>query len=156
MGIPVTVDSDDLETLLFNAAVVKDIESALKARTRDPFTKQHLGLLTEAQERVEKLWRGALRAKSDADNAQPLPPLSKSQLHWLGDLEEREYLEIPSIIASDIAFLRKHNLVEVAPVKSAVFWGSGLPLYHDLAMYHIRITKRGLTLLKNEAARDTN
>jgi hypothetical protein len=69
MGKPVTVDSDDLETLLFTTGVVKQVEAAIAGQARDPLAFAAQPKLTAAHERVTATWRRALREPPPA----PLP-----------------------------------------------------------------------------------
>ena len=57
----VTVDLEDLETLVFVSAAIKTIESALAARHRDPFVVPHLAN-TAAHERLATAMRHAQRS----------------------------------------------------------------------------------------------
>jgi hypothetical protein len=61
MSVPVTVDSDDLEALLFCTAAIKSVEAALKAQSNDPLYEQAKPRLTAAHDRIANLWRGAVR-----------------------------------------------------------------------------------------------
>lgn len=67
MGIPVTVDSDDLEILLFATAAIKGVEYALKAQKNDPLYEQEKPKLTAAHDRMANLWRGAVRQAAAPD-----------------------------------------------------------------------------------------
>jgi hypothetical protein len=57
----VTVDLEDLTTVLFATGVVKTIEGALAARKNDPFVLPHLDF-TEAHDRMASEMRNATRA----------------------------------------------------------------------------------------------
>lgn len=62
MGTAVTVDSDDLEALLFATAAIKGVEQALKIASDDPFADSSKARLTQAHDRIANAWRGAKRA----------------------------------------------------------------------------------------------
>ena len=59
----VTVDLDDLETLVMTTGALKTIEGALNARKNDPFVQQHLEF-SGAHDRLASAMRGARRAGS--------------------------------------------------------------------------------------------
>lgn len=61
MGKPVTVDSDDLEALLFSTGGIKAIEDALQQRSEDPLVLQAKPRLTAAHDRLTAEWRRQLR-----------------------------------------------------------------------------------------------
>ena len=56
----VTVDLDDLETLVMTTGALKTIEGALATRKQDPFIRQYLGF-TEAHDRLATAMRNAQR-----------------------------------------------------------------------------------------------
>ena len=60
----VTVNSDDLEALLFATGGIKDLESALDQRKRNPMVISGVGRLAGAHDRLSAAWR---RAKRDVD-----------------------------------------------------------------------------------------
>lgn len=57
----VTVELEDLETIVFAAGAIKTIESTLNARKNDPFVRPHLDF-TEAHDRLTTAMRNATRA----------------------------------------------------------------------------------------------
>jgi hypothetical protein len=73
----VTVDLDDLETLVMTTGALKTIEGALQARKADPFVREHLEF-TAAHDRLATAMRNAMRA--DAGTLVP----------WDGELEDDE------------------------------------------------------------------
>jgi hypothetical protein len=84
----VTVDLDDLETLVMTTAALKTIEGALNARKNDPFVRQHLEF-GAAHDRLASAMRGAKRAGSgtlvDWDGA-----LDDKEIEFLRSLEDEE------------------------------------------------------------------
>jgi len=73
----VTVDLADLEKLVFAAAAIKTIESALQQRRNDPFIREHLDF-TEAHTRCTQAMREASRR--NAGTAVPYDePLTKEE-----------------------------------------------------------------------------
>lgn len=64
MGVPVTIDSDDLSVLLHGVAAIKNVEIALRQRDNDHDFALAKPKITEAVERVENAWRGALRKET--------------------------------------------------------------------------------------------
>ena len=61
MGIQVTVDSDDLEKLLYATGAIKQIEHALLNRKSDPFYQSAVNGIASAHERLNKAWNNARR-----------------------------------------------------------------------------------------------
>lgn len=57
----VTVDLDDLETIVMTTGALKTIEGALNARKNDPFVHQYLDF-SEAHDRLSSAMRNAKRA----------------------------------------------------------------------------------------------
>lgn len=57
----VTVELEDLETIVFATSVIKTIEGILNARKNDPFVRPHLDF-TEAHDRLATAMRNATRA----------------------------------------------------------------------------------------------
>ena len=62
----VTVDADDLETLLFSVNAIQGVEAALKARERDPLVLAKKGRISEAHDRLAAQWRRARRPEPEA------------------------------------------------------------------------------------------
>ena len=62
----VTVDADDLETLLFSVNAIQGVEAALKARERDPLVLAKKGRISEAHDRLAAQWRRAKRPEPEA------------------------------------------------------------------------------------------
>lgn len=60
----VTVDSDDLEALLFATSGIKDLENALDQRKRNPIVQSTKGKLEGAHDRLSIAWRRAKREAS--------------------------------------------------------------------------------------------
>ncbi len=80
MSTPVTVDSDDLKTLLFATAAIKGVENALKQAKDDPFLMDLTPPLTEAHDRLAKAWRGAERKATMPERFSPATEQEIKQL----------------------------------------------------------------------------
>lgn len=63
----VTVDLNDLETLVFATGAIKTIESVLASRKSDPFVTKHLDF-TDAHNRLAAAMRNARREEADGAN----------------------------------------------------------------------------------------
>lgn len=61
MGKPITVDSDDLEALLFSTGAIKALEAALVQAKDDPLVEQAKPRLTAAHDRLAADCRRGLR-----------------------------------------------------------------------------------------------
>lgn len=61
MGIPITIDSDDLQALLFATGAIKNIESAIKGWQTDPLVLQSKNDFKEAHDRIASEWRRVTR-----------------------------------------------------------------------------------------------
>jgi hypothetical protein len=62
--VAVTVDTEDLEALLFATSGIKDLEAALDQRRRNPMVTSTKGRLEGAHDRLSTAWR---RAKRNAE-----------------------------------------------------------------------------------------
>lgn len=80
----VTVDLDDLTTIVFATGVIKTIEGALASRRNDPFVRPHLDF-TEAHERLATAMRNASRREAGtAVNFDE--PLTRNEVRKLRDI----------------------------------------------------------------------
>lgn len=68
MGVPVRVDSDDLETLLFGTAAVKQIEQVVQGLDRDRSVMLSKPKFAAAHDRVAHVWQQSQAMQ------QPPPP----------------------------------------------------------------------------------
>lgn len=82
----VTVDLEDLETIVFATAAIKAIESALANRRSDPFVQSHLDY-TAAHDRLASAMRNATRAAAGTLVAfdEPLTKTEASALRYVLD-----------------------------------------------------------------------
>jgi hypothetical protein len=73
----VSVEYEDLETLVWATSVLKNIESLLVQRKSDPFIKPHLDF-TEAHNRCASVMRNSQRSSKD------------TVVPWDGELDDKE------------------------------------------------------------------
>lgn len=86
--ISITVDLEDLETLVLTTGALKIIEGALSQRKTDPFVRQHLDF-TAAHDRLASSMRNARRA--EAGTLVPWDgPLTEIEETLLRDLNGQE------------------------------------------------------------------
>lgn len=88
----VVVDLKDLETAVFSAYAVKQIEQALDQRQRDPFVKPHLQY-AEAVERLLQVVRSEQR-KTSGTLVEWDGELSNSELQYLREVDEEYIMEV--------------------------------------------------------------
>lgn len=82
----VTVELEDLETIVFATGVIKTIEGALASRRNDPFVREHLDYAA-AHDRLATAMRNATRAA--AGTLVPFDePLTKTEVRALRDILE--------------------------------------------------------------------
>lgn len=146
MGVPVTIDSDDIEKLIFATGALRDVEHALDQSKGDQLVRNGQLGLTEARSRIERAWRGALRTA-----VKPLPEITDIDLAAL-----REF--VPSWADSKIGYpvdvrtarygdaqrLMAKGLVELGASRLSVIWSAGASITHkdDPFQQRVRFTQR--------------
>lgn len=73
----VTVDYDDLQTLLFATNAIQGVEAALKARERDPLVLSTKGKLSSAHDRLSDAWRKSKREAPPEPDEQDIEKLRR-------------------------------------------------------------------------------
>lgn len=156
MGVPVTVDSDDLQTLLFATAAIKSVEVALKAQKNDPFAEQALPRYTEASDNLAKAWRDATRRRD-------MPQLFRDPTpHELSVLRSIFFDDSPDPDMADrlkrtsIVWLSHHprslvslGLVELGNERYQIIWGDGRVSAAPFPpKVFARLTWRGIEVLR--------
>lgn len=142
MGKSVTVDSDDLQALLFTTGAIKQVESAMAMRTRDPLVKVAQPVLSQAHDRLARQWRAALR-----EDTHPLwgQPLDDDEAAILTDLATDCY---ETRTPKEFSKLNAKGYLEMGAVYDAVCWpGSDSPHLTDCARFRLRVTTRGIDAL---------
>ena len=155
MGQPITVDSDDLEALLFATGSIKAIEAALQQRSRDPLVKRAEPVLTEAHNRLAKEWRNATREEPSFAELKPLTD-EDFRLLDVGVAHPLDRLGYP-VSAPMPMFdrLRAHGMVVLSPDLAGRAWGGGDIGWVDSGRMTVRMTERGhkaLLAWKEQAA----
>lgn len=123
MGKPVTVDSDDLEALLFATAAIKKIEEALRSVKDDPMVKLQKVSLRDAHDRLATSWRNGTRVNED-----PIydAPLRLAEVKVLQTLVRQPALPQNSVDPTLLSDLRRKMMVEMGTLYkiSAAKWGN--------------------------------
>lgn len=141
MGKPVTVDSDDLEAVLFTTAAIKSIEAVLSQRRDDVQVKQAAPQLAAAHDRIATAWRRATRVQQD-----PLwdVPLTQAEVILLARIrDEGPVWEGP---LQSLRTVRQKGMVEVGDLVEVRRWGD---IPHETTVLGViaRLTARGMDAL---------
>lgn len=145
MGVPVVVDSDDLEVLLFATGCVKAMEAAVQAVDRDQQFKMAKPKITAAHDRVANAWRGATR-KRDMPNIVRDPTKGEvEELVMLADAgaarEDGMEVEKPHLYQRFVGM----GLVEIGVHDERIQWnvGSGAVWSARSPLQRMKLTARG-------------
>ena len=155
----VTVDLNDLETIIYATAAIKQVESALASRRHDPFVKTHLEYM-EAHNNLVAVMNGARRA--EAGTAIPWDgELSKEEIAALKKLHSALTKGYVVEITAD-ARMDKHSsgylpvddlaskgCVKIGQcVKGAIWPGQTQPDLKSVPQFAVMITPRGVSKLE--------
>ena len=155
----VTVDHDDLETIIFATAAIKTIEGALAARKSDPFVRPHLDY-TAAHDRLASAMRNAKRAENQDTLVKFDDPLTGEEMTALTGVHEATtgkyasrfmVLSTKAGIGGKVIYdqLAAKGCVEMGTLVHGVVWsGASNPELEPEAAYGIRLTARGREKLK--------
>lgn len=155
MGKPVTVDSDDLQALLFSTGSIKAIEGALQQRSEDPLVKMAAPNLTIAHDRLSAEWRRAVREQGLKPSDGPLTEADKAKLREFYAVDEDIAIRIRLIYGTAAARrpdgfegLRKRGMAEFGSVFEFIKWGdSQEQTSRDQMIWVVRLTARGRSAL---------
>lgn len=140
----VTVDLEDLETLVMTTGAIKTIEDALSQRKQDPFVRQHLNF-TAAHDRLASLMRNARRA--EAGTLVPWDgPLTEIEETLLRDLNGCECgTKGIGIHKADYDTLAAKGCVIIGQHVNGILWaGDKQPSIRIVPEYYsVKITPRG-------------
>ena len=149
----VTIDLEDLETLVMTTGALKTIEGAMAQRRGDPFVRQHLDF-TSAHDRLASVMRNARRVEAG------------TLVAWDGDLTTTEILLLGEVEDSEagIAFVQRKGGYDSLAAKGCVVIGqccTGIVWAGEKETdlrpgleYAVKITDRGREkLAKIDAAR---
>ena len=156
----VTVDSDDLEALVFGTGVIKSIEGSLAAFKRDPFTKTNVPL-TEAHDRLAAAMRNAKRAQADT-LVKWDEPLTKDEQIALAAVAAacKEMGDVKRISAQDKApgkgeamsvfdRIAAKGMIEMGQSLIGILWaGRQAPDITALPEFAARLTPRGRSIME--------
>lgn len=92
----VTVDLEDLETLVMTTGALKTIEGALAQRKQDPFVRQYLEF-TAAHDRLASAMRNARRAEAG------------TLIQWDGDLTEEQERLLRELDRTEMGVMEVRN-----------------------------------------------
>lgn len=147
----VEVEIEDLETIIFSTAVIKNIETLLAARKTDPFVKPHLDY-NRAHDALVLAMNSARRFIVD------------TKIDWGGKLSDKEFALLKQFASSDVfeidgEFRKKKPETDTLAakgclrigqmVKGAVWPGEQRPDIQPIAGYALAITKRGREKLES-------
>ena len=151
----ITVNLEDLETLIFAAGSVKAIEAAMDTRKRDPFVPPQ-NKITESISRLAGEARSARRSKETYATAwdDPLTAEEEKCLHDVcknydptADRERRMIVVGTTFRQGLIHNLANKGMVAVGTAAFAVIWpGADQPeFWPDPFKFYVRPTPRGLS-----------
>lgn len=161
----VQVDLDDLETIVFAAAAIKNIEGVLSARKRDPFMQPHLEF-TAAHDRLATAMRNAKRELASGDTLvaynEPLTKEEANALRYVAKASEDKTPGIsvfvispedkgePGVAMSVYDRLAAKGCLEMGQFVQGIVWaGAPAPqITADPKGYAARLTPRGREKLK--------
>ena len=141
----VEVEFEDLETIVYATAAIKQIETALTARKQDPFVRPHLNF-TSAHNNLVAAMNSATRAQAD------------TAIAWDGELTSNEIKFLEEFVAVPVfeidgAYRKKNKEVDTLAAKGCVrigqlvsgaVWPGELKAdIKPIAGYAIAITDRG-------------
>lgn len=154
MGVPVTVDSDDLQALLFTNAAIKSIEHALKAQKEDPLFEQAAPRFTAASDNIARAWRDATRRR---DMPELFRNPTQAELRDLSDafLDEHE-IGLLGRYKSKVEWNPLHSrelvsmgLVELGNSRERIIWADGQTTHGpNPPRVFARLTQRGVDALR--------
>lgn len=142
----VTVDLEDLETLVMTSGALKTIEGALATRKADPFIRQYLDF-TSAHDRLASVMRNARRAEAgtlvpwdgelDEVETRLLRLVEEGEIEHVTARAKREEKEVDSLAAKGCIVIGNF-------VKGVLWAGDTAPdIELDPNGYPVKITQRG-------------
>ena len=145
----VEVELEDLETIVFATAIIKQIESSLAARKNDPFVQPHLDY-KQAHDALTLAMNSAKRASADT-KIEWDGELSKKEIELLKILDASPVKEIDPIYRTkhdEVDSLAAKGCIRIGQLVSGAIWaGSDRPDIKPLAGFAITATPRGLNKL---------
>ena len=115
----VTVDLDDLKTLLFATSGIKDIEAAIQQRKTNPMVGSAQGKMAAAHDRLSAAWRRAER-----EQTWPARLVTEADIAALRDMftdpQTGEPIEVALLSAYPMHLAQGLMLVESGPVFQGV------------------------------------
>jgi len=161
----VTVDHDDLETIIFATAAIKAIEGALAARKTDPFVRPHLDY-TAAHDRLATAMRNAKRAENQDTLVKFDDPLTGEEMAALTEVHEAttgKYASRFMVLSrkkkapednqamSVYDQLSAKGCVQMGVLVHGVIWaGAASPELESEAAFGIKLTDRGREKLEKK------
>jgi len=143
MAKTVTVDADDLETLLYGVGALRQVEQAMVLQKQDPWIAKAKPKLTGAADRMLGQWREATRDRKVADplSLEPMNEHDFSDLQMMG-------ISTPTTVAYTANIeawrqLRLKLLVEIGSVHHVIRWGEGDTAAETEKRMAVRLTAKG-------------
>lgn len=149
MGEPVTIDSDDIEALIYATAAIKGIENALEANRTDPFGQLAKGRFHAAHDRICNAWREALRKPQFPDRFAAATATEVDQLYRLWNEGAGKMMGAEVIIRSprwsECRSLQLNGFVELGVRREMVAWAMSGDVSNldDPKCNRVRLTPRG-------------
>lgn len=154
MGKPVTIDSDDLEKLIFLTGAVKKIEQLMYNRQDDPFLCKDQTVIAEAHDRIAAEYRRATRTMP-ADFNDPISEKAFTLLKSLdGDFKQIDHQTMKIPLYQEL-FKKLH--IEYGNGYEVIYWSNTQQQQNlnDIAKLMVRVTPRGRALIAEMAAKES-
>lgn len=159
----VEVELDDLETVIFASAAIRNIESTIAQAKQDPFVKTHLAC-TEAHDRLVGAMNSARRSAADTKIGWD-DPLTKEEQKLLDEIADKakEMGEYHNITAKDrepkkgsamsvIDSLASKGCVRIGQAVSGVVWpGDKQATLAPADFFIVAVTPRGKDKLASQS-----
>lgn len=151
MGVPVSVDSDDLEILLHAAAVPRKIEELVRSFADDPavLRLKSTGKIGEALDRVNRQRAHAMRGMQVPD---ALPDEHVTYLFWLSGAGPLGY-DLGGTDKNMARSLATYGLVALGQENTVVNWGDKTQTAQANPNQRIKITADGRAWLDRNGVR---
>lgn len=147
MGKPVTVDSDDLEVILMNTGVAKQVEQLIYQHKNDPFVCKDDAKIGDAHKRLNGELLKAKRIPVYLDYEEPLSAEAFAVLRHVID-QRFMYVTGTDIKTNHhIAELRRKGYLSLGSIYESVFWADTQTVTRsDKGIFMIAASERGTKL----------
>lgn len=140
----VTIEADDLETLLYAAGAMKPVEMALIGAQEDIQFQMAKPKLRAAHDRASNAWAAAIAEKVEDVDPAMLGPLERAFLSHHARIG-RGVAWPPEMLppASTTAILKDKRLIEEGVVLKGFRWSDGYDVSQDFTRRGFRLTATG-------------